>query len=103
MKVIKHYDNEFKVNAVKLIKESGVTLKRVSEDLGVAKSTLHKWVRAMERGDLREAFPGKGHLRPADAELKALRREVEILRQERDILKKAAAIFLSGREKNTRS
>lgn len=94
---IKQYDNEFKINAVKLIKESGVTLKRVSEDLGVAKSTLHKWSKALEQGDIKQAFPGKGHLRREDAELRALKREVEILRQERDILKKAAAIFLVAR------
>jgi len=97
MKTIKQYDNDFKVNAVKLLKEPGITLRRVSEDLGVAKSTLHKWSTALEQGDLKQAFPGKGYLRPEDAELKALKREVEILKQERDILKKAAAIFLVAR------
>lgn len=97
MKTIKPYDNDFKVNAVKLLKEPGVTLRRVSEDLGVAKSTLYKWSKALERGDLKQAFPGKGYLRSEDAELKALKREVEILKQERDILKKAAAIFLVAR------
>ena len=38
-------------------------------------------------------FPGKGHLKPEDEEMRRLKRECERLRRERDILKKAVAIF----------
>ena len=40
-----------------------------------------------------KAFVGKGHLKPADAELRKLRKENERLRMENEILKKAAAYF----------
>ena len=42
---------------------------------------------------LESAFPGKGYLKPADAELKNLRKELEKVKRERDILKKAVAYF----------
>ena len=38
-------------------------------------------------------FIGKGRLRPADDELRRLKKELEDVKQERDILKKALAIF----------
>jgi transposase len=44
------------------------------------------------------SFPGKGHLKPSDAELHSLRRELAIVREERDILKKALGIFSSQRK-----
>jgi transposase len=39
------------------------------------------------------SFPGKGRQKPADAELKRLKKEVADLKQEKEILKKAIAIF----------
>ena len=43
--------------------------------------------------DQRQAFPGQGHLKPDEEEMRRLRRELERVREERDILKKALAIF----------
>ncbi len=39
------------------------------------------------------AFPGKGHLKPQDEELRRLRKKLADVEEERDILKKALAIF----------
>jgi transposase len=91
----KQYDLDFKLNAVKLIKEQKLTVLQVSKDLGVAKSTLHKWATTLDHHLPQQAFPGKGHLRAEDERFKKLERENEILRRERDILKKALAIFSS--------
>jgi transposase len=88
----RNYDIEFKSNAVNLIKERELSISQVSRDLGVPKSTLHKWIKA---SDLAVICPGKGYLRPEDEKLKKLQRENEVLRRERDILKKALAIFSS--------
>jgi len=44
------------------------------------------------------AFPGKGHVKPSDAEVVNLRKELAIVREERDILKKALGIFSSQRK-----
>jgi transposase len=39
------------------------------------------------------AFPGKGHLKPSDEELRRVKKELNDDKEERDILKKALAIF----------
>jgi transposase len=86
------YDREFKIQAVKLLLESGKTIEEVSADLGIYHGNLTRWKREY-RQDAEEAFPGMGKLKPEDEELRRLKRENEDLRQERDILKKALAIF----------
>jgi transposase len=39
------------------------------------------------------AFPGKGLMKPEQAEIERLRKEVAKLKMERDILKRAASYF----------
>jgi len=82
---------EFKQEAVQLVLTSGKSATQIAQDLGVSDSALSRWVRE-SRAQPAGAFPGKGHLRPADEELRRLKREIEVVRQERDILKKALAI-----------
>lgn len=86
------YDREFKLEAVQMASESGVTAREVESRLGIGQGVLSRWKRELrENGD--EVFPGKGHFPPQDAEMRRLKRECERLRRERDILKKAVAIF----------
>jgi len=68
----------------------------------VADSTYSKWVQSSKTNGT-EAFPGKGRLRPSDAELAKLRRELSIVREERAILKKVVGIFSVPRDKNSNS
>ena len=91
------YDKEFKINAVNLCLSSDRGYSEIAKDLGIPGSTLHSWVDAHQR-DGKEAFPGKGHLKPSDAEMAELRKELAIVREERDILKKALGIFSSVRK-----
>ena len=63
----------------------------------MAPSTLASGIDAYQK-DGAEAFPGKGHLKPSDAEVAQLRKELAIVREERDILKKALGIFSSVRK-----
>ena len=86
------YTREFKLEAVKLIKERGVTVVQAARDLGVHATVLHNWVRQFA-SDPQHSFPGHGQMKPEDAEIARLRREVAKLKAERDILKKAAAYF----------
>ena len=83
------YTREFKIEAVRLSHEDGATVVQVARDLGVDKNTLHKWRQRLTEDPV-EAFPGKGCLKPQDAELCRLRRENLRLRQEAAFLKKAA-------------
>ncbi len=88
----RRFSREFKVEAVKLVRERGVTLAQAARDLDVHVNVLRSWVRE-QRSDPAHAFPGEGQQKPEAAELTRLRREVARLKMERDILKKAAAYF----------
>jgi transposase len=88
----KRYAREFKLEAVKLVKDRGVTVAQAARDLGVHANVLREWIRAFTT-DPQQAFPGHGQLKPEQLEVERLRREVIKLKAERDILKKAAAYF----------
>ena len=85
------YDLAFKRESVQMM-AGGMSASEVSEKLGVHVKTLYRW-RDEYRRDGDDAFPGKGNLTPADAELRELRRKVRDLEEENAILKKATAIF----------
>lgn len=86
------HDAEFKKEAVRLVVEKGLSVKKVAEDLGIHPNMLGNWKRQYLR-DHGGSFLGKGHVRPDDEELLRFKRENADLREERDILKKALAIF----------
>ncbi len=93
----KTYDREFKLSAVKMITEGGMKLSEVSRDLGINENSLHKWKKDY-LSDQQNAFPGKGHLKPEQEELRKKDREIARLTMERDILKKAIAYFAKVKE-----
>lgn len=80
----RRFSREYKVEAVRLVRERGVSLAQAASDLGVHLNTLRKWVREHE-ADPVHACPGEGIQKPEAAELTRLRREVATLRMERDI------------------
>lgn len=86
------FTREFKLEAVQLITERGVTVAQAARDLGVHGAVLRRWVKD-RAADPPHAFPGQGQMKPEQSELARLRREVLKLKAERDILKKAAAYF----------
>jgi transposase len=86
------FSREFKVEAVKLVKDRGVSVAQAARDLDVHENVMRKWVKAFG-SDPAQAFPGRGQMKPEEQELERLRRENNRLRAERDILKKAAAFF----------
>ncbi|CAJ0708737.1 transposase [Ralstonia sp. GP73] len=88
----RQFSREFKLEAVRLVKERGVSVSQAARDLDVHENVLRKWVREAAQ-DPQEAFPGKGVMKPEQAEIERLKKEVAKLKQERDILKKAAAYF----------
>jgi transposase-like protein len=86
------YDKEFKVNAVRLYLEKGCSYKELSRELGIPDTTLRGWVDNYKK-EGEGAFPGKGYIKPSEAEMARLHKELQIVREERDILKKALGIF----------
>ena len=86
------FSREFKLEAVKLVRERGVSVAQACRDLDVAESVLRRWIRELAEAPA-SAFPGHGQMHSEQAEIAALKKEVARLKAERDILKKAAAFF----------
>jgi transposase len=88
----RRFDRAFKLEAVNLVRERGVSAAQAARDLDVHENVLRKWVKEFA-ADPQHAFPGQGQMKPEQAEIERLRREVIRLKAERDILKKATAFF----------
>ena len=86
------FSGEFKLEAVRLVKDRGVSVAQAARDLDLHENVLRKWVREFT-ADPQHAFPGHGQMKPEQLEIDRLRKEVAKLKAERDILKKAAAFF----------
>ena len=90
------FSREFKIEAVKLVTEGGMSISQVARDLDIGRSLLARWKKQLQEDS--DAFPGKGHQRPDQEELTRLRRRVTQLEMERDILKKAVGYFAKDPE-----
>ena len=87
MKPRRHFDEQFKTDAVKLVVEDRRSLRDVARSLGLDANVLRRWKQAyltngqtVRRSDLAD-------------EVIRLRRELARVQQERDIVQKALAIF----------
>ena len=91
----RRFNAEFKIEAVRLMNESGKPVAEIAEDLGVNANTLYRWCQELGEAE-RQVFPGKGRLKADDEYIRQLERGLRIVKQERDILKKAVSIFSKG-------
>jgi transposase len=90
----RHFDEQFKIDAVKLLTESARPLAEVARELGIGRSELKRWQKQWARSATSAAaFPGNGKARVENKELEELRKELARVKEEREILKKAMAVF----------
>ena len=83
------YPDEFKAEAIRLVKTSGDPIRQIAKDLGVSDQTLRNWVKQDDVDAGRKA----GLTSDERARLRELEKENRKLREEREILRKAAAFF----------
>ncbi|WP_027080572.1 IS3 family transposase, partial [Luteimonas mephitis] len=57
------FTREFKVEAVKLVRERGTSVAQASRDLGIHLNVLRKWLKDYDQ-DPQQAFPGQGQMKP---------------------------------------
>ncbi|NDH06749.1 transposase [bacterium] len=88
----KTYSREYKIGAIQMVDQKGMTMREVSEALGINDGMLWRWRKEYKEGKL-QSFPGNGRMSDKDAEIARLRQENRRLQAERDILKKATALF----------
>ncbi len=84
------YPPEFRVEAVRLVREGSRSINVVAKDPGVSGESVRNWV---NQADLDAGRRHDGLTTEERQELVRLRRENRVLREEREILKKAAAFF----------
>ena len=90
--VRRSFTKEFKVEAVRLVRNRGVSIAQAARDLDLHENVIRKWLKDFD-ADPGQAFPGHGNMKPEQAEIEGFKREVQKLKAERDILKKATAYF----------
>jgi transposase len=89
------YPPEFREEAIRLVKNSGDSVRQIAKDLGISDQTLRNWVNQADvDGGMREGLTTEER-----TELRELRRENRKLREEREILRKAAAFFATETER----
>lgn len=87
----KRYTEEFKIEAVKQMREQGHSAYDLSKRLGIATDTLYRWGRQYSKPQAQ-----REEERSQSEEIRRLKAELQRVTEERDILKKAAAYFAKG-------
>lgn len=110
-RVTRHYDTEYKVQALKLAKDLGSAV-NAAKELGIPVETLYGWSSAVRKGRL---DIGEGAHTPGDAitlnkemiqlraQMKALEKENARLRKENAFLEEASAFFAASRLKSAKT
>jgi transposase len=86
----RRFTDEFKRNAVELVRTTGKPIARVARELGVTETSLGRWV-AQDRVDRGER---EGLTSQDKARLAELERENAELRMERDLLTRTVAFWV---------
>jgi transposase len=86
----KAYSEDFRREAVRLLRESGRTPPEIAAELGISADTLRVWERQFGPA---ETAKGRGKVLALEEENRRLRGENARLLEEREILKKATAFF----------
>jgi transposase len=110
MRVTKQYTEQFKADALNLVRRGDRSIGQVARDLGLNHWTLRGWVKSEQMAKRKKKVPGKAvavdsatesaqqRLERLERENERLRKENDTLRMDREILKKAAAFFAKESE-----
>jgi len=86
----RRYDPEFRDGAVRVVRETGKSIRQVADDLGISKGTLAHWV-------LRDKVARGERLDPNRAspeQVRMLEKRIIELEMERDVLKRSVVLWV---------
>jgi transposase len=86
------FDDSFKLQVVKMIKDQGLTIVQVCKDLNIGETAVRRWVQQYEAEQLGQTGIGKP-LTSEQQRIRQLEQENRQLKMDNDILKKATAFF----------
>jgi transposase len=88
------FTRQYKVDAVQLYQDSGLTMGQVAQQLGIGESTLQSWVKNVK--DEGDVAAGETPLTQAEKKrIRDLEAELRRVNMENAFLKKASAYFAS--------
>ena len=72
----RYFNREFKINAVQLVTEKRMSVRKVADELNIHPNLLSIWKgKYLKEGE--KAFSGRGRISPEKTELRKLRKELE--------------------------
>lgn len=86
------FDANFKLTVVQMIKDQGLSVSQVCQDMNLGETAVRRWLKQVEAEQTGQSGIGK----PLTAEQQRIRQleaEVRQLKTDNDILKKASAFF----------
>jgi transposase len=93
-KYTKRYSDEYKRDAIELVRSSGRTVTEVARELGISSESLRGWVKKARAAQNNGSGPGAVRaVDDRDEELKRLRKLTAEQAKTIEILKKATAFF----------
>ena len=93
METRKQYTKEFKLDAISLVVDQGLTIAEAARSLEIRANMLGRWIKENQADNNGQAFRGNGKLTPEQEEIRRLKIENKQLKLERQILKEAAVFF----------
>ena len=89
-----HFKPEFRQEVAELVVDKGYSIREAAEAMGVGKSTVDKWSRALRKernGEESKCTP----ISEEGRKIISMEREIRPLKMEKEILKKATALLMS--------
>lgn len=87
------FDRELKMETARFMVEGGRKVAELARDLEIHEAVLRRW-RTDYLEPNKNAYPGKGCLRPDDEEIRKLKKELNDIKEEMDIPKKGVGHLL---------
>jgi len=93
METRKQYTKEFKLDAISMVVDQGLTIAEAARNLEINAGMLGRWIKENQADTSGQAFRGNGKLTPEQEEIRRLKLENKQLKLEKQILKEAAVFF----------
>jgi transposase len=93
----KHYSEEFKIEAIRMVLEGKKSQSQVASNLGLSGTTLSGWV-CKYKANPERGIAGSRTLTDTEIELRKLKKKYHDMEEENEILKKAAAYFAKNQK-----